>query len=128
MHLGLTDRPSVPHTLISVQQSLVPLSNLQNTHKLKILMSSDSKKGTTLLSLKKSQVPQLGPYGDSRLLDIFTYPLIYLLISKALRKERTFMFPKSMTPMKTDIHIEPYLTYLLGSQIPQLSPYGDSHL
>jgi hypothetical protein len=41
---------------------------------------------------------------DTRLQSIFTYLLIYLLISKALRKERPSMFPESGAPMETEAH------------------------
>ena len=69
-HLGLIDRPSVSHNLISAQDSPVPLPGFQVAPRLKILMSSGSKKGTQNFSLKKSwqvnpiQVPQRGPYGE----------------------------------------------------------------
>jgi hypothetical protein len=46
MHLGLIDGPFVPHNLISTQESHVPLPRFQMAPKLKILMSSGSKKGT----------------------------------------------------------------------------------
>ena len=48
MHLGLTDRPFVPHKLIPAQESPVPLPKFQIDLRLKILMSSGSKKGTQI--------------------------------------------------------------------------------
>jgi hypothetical protein len=48
MHLGLIDRPFVPHNLISAQYSPVPLLNFQMALRLKILMSSVSRKGTQI--------------------------------------------------------------------------------
>jgi len=48
MHLGLIDRPFVPHNLISAQDSPVPLPKFQMAPRLKILMSSGSKKGTQI--------------------------------------------------------------------------------
>jgi hypothetical protein len=45
MHLGLIDRPFVPHNLISAQESPVPLPKFQMTPIFKILISSGSKKG-----------------------------------------------------------------------------------
>jgi hypothetical protein len=48
MHLGLIDRPFVPHNLISAQESPVPLPKFQMAPSLKILMSSGSKKGTQI--------------------------------------------------------------------------------
>jgi hypothetical protein len=47
MHLGLTDRPFVPHNLIA-QYSPVPLPKFQMAPRFKILMSSGSKKGTQI--------------------------------------------------------------------------------
>ena len=72
MHLGLIDRPFVPHNLISIQESPVPLLNFQMAPRLKILIASGSKKEPryTLLVSQKSQqtnplqVPQQGPYGE----------------------------------------------------------------
>jgi len=48
MHLGLIDRPFVPHNLISTWESLVPLLEFQMAPRLKILMASWSKKGTQI--------------------------------------------------------------------------------
>jgi len=71
-------------------------------------------------SLNKSQqanpfqVPQTGPLRgrDTLLWGIFTSPLTYLFISKALTKERPPMFPKIGAPMETDAHSRALLTYL----------------
>jgi len=70
-HLGLTDGPFVPCNPISAQQSPVPLSKLQMTPRLKILMSSGSKKGTQIhhpfLSKSPGQlVPSRFPKGPLR--------------------------------------------------------------
>jgi len=46
MHLGLIDRPFVPHNLISAQHSPVPLLKFQLGPRPKILMSSASKEPT----------------------------------------------------------------------------------
>jgi hypothetical protein len=46
MHLGLIDGPSVPHNLISTQESPVSLLKFQMAPRLIILMASGSKKGT----------------------------------------------------------------------------------
>jgi hypothetical protein len=46
MHLDLVDGTFVPHTLISAQDSPVPLPKFQMTPGLTALMSSGSKKGT----------------------------------------------------------------------------------
>jgi len=84
--------------------------------RLKILMSSGSKKGTQIYYpfLSKStgkRIPSRFPNGapmerNAILQGIFTsrYIYIYLFISKALRKERPSMFPKSEAPMETDAH------------------------
>jgi hypothetical protein len=55
MHLGLIDRAFVPHNLISTQESPVPLLNFQMAPRLKILMSSGSKKGTQIIVFLSSQ-------------------------------------------------------------------------
>jgi len=48
MHLGLIDRPFVPHNLISAKEIPVPSLKFQMVTRLKIFMSSGSKKGTQL--------------------------------------------------------------------------------
>jgi len=48
MHLDLIDGPFVPHNLISAHKSPVPLPKFQMAPRLKILMSSDSKKVTQI--------------------------------------------------------------------------------
>jgi hypothetical protein len=113
MHLGLVDRPSVRHNLISAQYSPVTLPKFQMAPRLKILMSSGSKKGTKIYYPFLSESPgkrisSKSPKGvlerDTRLQGIFTYLLIYLFISKALRKERPSMFPESGALEETDAH------------------------
>jgi hypothetical protein len=73
MHLGLIDRPFVPHNLISAQQSPVPLLKFQMAPRLKILMASRSNKGTQinfsffLKGLSKQtpfRFPKKGPYEE----------------------------------------------------------------
>jgi len=92
MHLGLRDGPFVLHNLISAQKSPVPLPKFQMAPRIKISMSSESKKGTQIYcaSLKKSrqtnplQIPQRGPYGEK-------YPLtghFYISLNISL-----FIFP-----------------------------------
>ena len=85
-HLGLIDRPSVSHNLISAQDSPVPLPGFQVAPRLKILMSSGSKKGTQNPFLSKSpgrRIPSRFPNGapmgrDTRLHGIFTSLVMYL--------------------------------------------------
>jgi hypothetical protein len=48
MHLGLKNRPFVPHKLISAQDSPVPLPKFQMAPRLQILMSCGSKKETQI--------------------------------------------------------------------------------
>jgi hypothetical protein len=48
MHLGLIDGPFVPRNLISAQESPVPLQKFQMALRLKILISSGSKKETQM--------------------------------------------------------------------------------
>jgi hypothetical protein len=72
MHLGLIRGPFVHHNLISSQESPVPLPKFQMAPRLKILMSSWSKKGTQLYCpfLSKDATsfsppfPQRGHYGE----------------------------------------------------------------
>ena len=102
MHLGLIDGHFVPHNLLSAQENPVPLPKFQMAPRLKILMSSGSKKGTQIYYpfLSKSpgkRIPSRFPNGapmeiNTRLQGIFTY----LFISTAPRRERPSMFPKSV--------------------------------
>jgi len=88
MHLGLIDGPFVPHNRKSAQESPVPLQKFQMAPRLKILMSSGSKKGTQIYYrfLSKSsgkRTPSKFPNGapmerGTRLQGIFTSLLIYL--------------------------------------------------
>ena len=88
MHLGLIDRPLVPHNLMSAQESPLPLPEFQMARRLKILMSSGSTKGTQIYHpfLSKSPgkwIPSRFPSGapmrrDTYLRAIFTSLLIYL--------------------------------------------------
>jgi len=61
MHLGLIDRPFVPHNLISTRESPVPLLKFQMAPRLKILMASRSKKGTQIYFSFLSKVPSNEP-------------------------------------------------------------------
>ena len=68
MHLGRTDRTFVPHTQVSVQNSPVLLPNFQMAPRLKILMSSGSKKGIQiyypfLSKVSASESPPGSPTG-----------------------------------------------------------------
>jgi hypothetical protein len=88
IHLGLTDGPFVPHNPISTQKSPVPLPKFQMAPRLKILMSSGSKKGTQIyyhfLSKSPSKwIPSMFPKGapierDTRLQGNFTALLMYI--------------------------------------------------
>jgi len=88
MYLGLTDGPFLPHNLILAQESPVPLPKFQMAPRLKILISSGSKKGTPIYCPFLSESPgklisSRFPNGahmerDTRLQGIFTSLLIYL--------------------------------------------------
>jgi len=56
-HLGFINGPFVPHNLISVQESPVPLLMFQKAPRLKILMSSRYKKGTQIYFSFLSNIP-----------------------------------------------------------------------
>jgi hypothetical protein len=124
MLLGLTDGPFVTHNLKSVQESPVPLPKFQMAPRLKILMSSRSKKRTQIYYpfLSKSpgkRIPSRFLNGapmerETHLQGIFTYLLIYLFIPKALRKEWPSMFPKSEAPKETDAHYRAVLNISFG--------------
>ena len=124
MHLGLTDRPFVPHDLLSAQESPVPLPKFQMALRLKTLMSSGSKKGTQihypfLLRSPSKPIPSRFPNGAPMervtcLVGIFTSLLMYLFISKALRKEWPLY---KQTPIP-----EPYLKYHSGFPVMEPSP------
>jgi len=93
--------------------------------RLKILMSSGSKKGTQIYFpfLSKSpgkqtpsRFPKVAPLErDTLLHGIFTYLLIYLFISKALRKEHPSMFTKSKAHIEIDAHSRALLNISLGA-------------
>jgi len=61
MHLGHIDRPFVPHNVISIQERPVPLPKFQMAPRLKIVMSSGSKKGTQIYYPFLSKVPASEP-------------------------------------------------------------------
>jgi len=61
MHLGLIDRPFVPHNIISTQENPVLLLKFQIVPRLKILMVSGSKKGTQIHFSFPSKVPSNEP-------------------------------------------------------------------
>ena len=106
--------PKFQMALILSYRSPVPLRKFQMAPRLKIVMSSGSKKRTQIYSpfLSKSpdkrissRFPNVAPMErGNRLQDIFTYLLIYLFISKSLRKGRPSIFPKRGPPMEEDAH------------------------
>jgi len=91
MHLGLTEGPFVPHNLTSAQESPVPSPSSRWPPRLKIFMSSGSKKGTWIYYpfLSKSngkRIPSRFPSGapmqrDTCLHGIFTAVLLHLFLS-----------------------------------------------
>jgi hypothetical protein len=64
---------------------------------------------------------------DTRLQGIFTYFSIHLLISKAIRKERPSMFPKSGAPMETDAHSRALLNLSFRVPSKRALPPGPAH-
>jgi hypothetical protein len=133
MHLDLIEWPFVPHNLISVQESPVPLPKFQMSPRLTNLMSSGSKKGTRIyypLLSKKSrqtnphQVPQRGPYGERCLLTGRFYVSLDLrLYLKGTMKRASPPFsPKAGHVWKQTPTPERYLTYLWGSPVKEPSP------
>jgi hypothetical protein len=86
MHLDLIDRPFVVHSLVSAQDSPVPVQKFQIAPRLKIGMSSGAKKKTQIYFpfLTKSpckRTPSMFPNGlpvkrDTRPQRIFTYLFI----------------------------------------------------
>jgi len=61
MHLGLIDGAFVPHNIISSQESRVPLLKFKVAPRLKILMTSRSKKETQIYFSFLSKVPANEP-------------------------------------------------------------------
>jgi hypothetical protein len=61
MHLGLVDRPFVTHNVISTQESPIPLLKFDMAPRLKIVIASESKKGTQLYFSFLSKVPENEP-------------------------------------------------------------------
>jgi len=137
MHLGLINGPFVPHNLISAQDSPVPLPKFQMAPRLKILMSSGSKKGSQIFFpfLSRSpgkRIPSRFPDGapmerNTGLQGIFTYLLIHLFISKALRNERPYMIPTSGAPIETDAHSRALLNISFGVPSKGALPLGPPH-
>jgi hypothetical protein len=124
MHLGLIDRPFVPHNLVSAQWSPVPLLKFQMAHRFKILMPSRSKKGNQIyffFSLKipskrtPSNFPNRAAVERDTRLKVFShisrnqhnnYSKYGFFSLKALRTERPSMFHKSRVHMEGDTHFQ----------------------
>jgi hypothetical protein len=122
-HLGLTSGPFVPHNQISARESPVPLPKFHSALRLKILIFSGSKKGTQIHFPFLSKRPgKRNPPGspNGAPIEIPAYRE-FLHISKALRKERPSMFPRSRVPMETDAHSRA-LTYLSRFSVKMPSP------
>jgi len=139
MHLGLIERPLVPHNLMSVQESPIPLPKFQMASRLKILMPSGSKKGTQLyypfFSISPSKrTPSRFPSGapmerDSCLQGIFTSLLIYLFnISFRVPGKRALPpGPPHGVPLERDAHSWSRLSFIIQSPW-YTSPSPDSML
>jgi hypothetical protein len=64
MHLGVRDRPFMPHNMVSAEESPVPVSKFQMAPRLKILTSSRFNKRTLIyypFLSKKSQASKSPP-------------------------------------------------------------------
>jgi hypothetical protein len=122
MHLGLIDGPSGDPVL---------LAEFQMTPRLKILMSSGSKKGiqicfSFLWKSPSKRIPSRFLNGapierDNCLQGIFTCLLIYIFISKALKKSVPPCSPKAEPQWEQTPIPKPYLIYLLGSPVKEPS-------
>jgi len=150
MHLGLIDRPFVPHNLISVQENPVPFPKFQMARRLKILMSSGSKKAIQIhypfhSKSPGKRIPSRFPNGDpmerdTSLQGIFTSLLIYsiyfYLSFRVPGKGAPSMF-LNRVPMDRDTPSpEPLIYLVIHSFIhvclpesPKRSPpaYGEKH-
>ena len=103
-HLGLTGGPSVPHNLISTQESPVPLPKFQMALRFKILMSSGSKgPSNTILYTQKSRqanplhVPQWGNYRERYRLTGHFYISLNVFPSGSAVREPPPIFPNRVT-------------------------------
>ena len=113
-----TKVPDGPPELKS-QCPLVPRKEPRCT----ILLSQESRQANTL------QVPRCGPYVDTYpLTGYFTSLLIYLFISKALRREPPPIFPQSLVLIETDAHSRALLNICFGVRsigaLPPDPPHG----
>ena len=133
MHLDLIEGPFVPHNLISTQENPVTLLKIQMAHRLKIFMSSGSKKWTQIYISFLSKIPTYEPHAGSttgtlwrdtgyRALFIFLEnPIKIPLNKKALSKKRPSMCSKAGPLWEQTSISEPYLTYLSCSSVTEPS-------
>ena len=105
MHLGLIDGPFVPHNLISAQESPVPLPKFQMASRLKILMSSGSKKGTQIYYPFLSRVPASESPPGSPMGPLW----------RELPLSRAFLNISFRDPSKGALHTEPLQREMLHS-------------
>ena len=113
-HLGLTDGPFVPHNLISIQESPVPLLDFQMARRLNIFTSSSCKKGIQIrfiFSLKKFRktnplhVPNGAPVERDTRLQGTIYISLEILVKIPLNK---ILLPSLKGPKKrASLHIPP---------------------
>jgi hypothetical protein len=82
MHLGLIDEPFVPHNLISTQERPVPLPKFQMAPRLKILMSTGSKKGTQIYYLFFQKVPASESPPGSPHISVTAMIILKLIVAK----------------------------------------------
>jgi hypothetical protein len=125
-NLGLIDGPFVPHNLISTQESPVPLIKFQMAPRLKILLSSGSKKGTRYIFSFLSKIPTNEPPPRSptgplwrerpvyRAFCVSLENLTKIPLKKALRKKCPSMFPKRGAPMEAGSYFQALLNISFG--------------
>ena len=136
IHLGLIDGPFLPHNLISAKESPVPLPKFQMDPRLKILMSSVSRKGTQIHYPFLSRVPAsdsppgfpTGRYGDRYpLTGHFHVSLDISLYLKGPKKRALLHVPQTRGPYGNKYSLTllniPFGVHNKGA-LPPGSPHG----
>jgi hypothetical protein len=125
MHLGLIDGPFVPHNLISIQENPLTLLKFQMAHRLKILMSSGSKKWTQIYFFFLPKIPAYEPPPGSsagplwrdtryRTFCISIENLIKIPLNRKALKKAPLHMPKSGTSKEADAHFRALLDISFG--------------
>ena len=135
MHLGLIDGPFVPHNLISAQESPVALPNFQMAPRLKMLLSTASKKGTQIYSPFLSKVPANESPPGSPMGPLWReMPISRAFLNMYSRVPSKGAFPRGPPHWASSERNSPFLEPLYLSlkvlcrwapfQVPQRGPYG----